>query len=126
MPTLIRLIVVLLILVGIGYGAMFALTVFVHPRDKDVTIRIPAREIILAVRPPDAISLHNVISGTVHRITAEPGRRSVLVEISLPTGTLLARVTPDAIARLGLARGSAVLALVKSTSIEVMLPSRWR
>ena len=46
MPTLIRLIVVLLILVGIGYGAMFALTVFVHPRDKDVTIRIPARDLL--------------------------------------------------------------------------------
>jgi hypothetical protein len=46
MPTLIRLIVVLLILVGIGYGAMFALTVFVHPRDKEVTIRIPARDLL--------------------------------------------------------------------------------
>jgi len=46
MPTLIRLIVVLLILVGIGYGAMFALTIFVHPRDKDVTIRIPARDLL--------------------------------------------------------------------------------
>ena len=46
MPTLIRLIVVLLILVGIGYGAMYALTVFVQPRDKDVTLRIPARDLL--------------------------------------------------------------------------------
>ena len=46
MPTLIRLIVILLVLVGIGYGAMFALTVFVEPRDKEVTIRIPARELL--------------------------------------------------------------------------------
>jgi molybdate transport system ATP-binding protein len=83
-------------------------------------IGIPAREIILAVRPPDAISLHNVISGTVRQITAEPTRRSVLVEIALPSGMLLARVTPDAIARLGLARDGTVLALVKSTSITVM------
>lgn len=46
MPTLIRLIVVLLILVGIGYGAMYALTVFVQPRDKEVTLRIPARDLL--------------------------------------------------------------------------------
>lgn len=46
MPTLIRLIVILLVLVGIGYGAMFALTVFVEPREKDVTIRIPARDLM--------------------------------------------------------------------------------
>ena len=46
MPTLIRLIVILLVLVGIGYGAMFALTVFVQPREKDVTIRIPARDLV--------------------------------------------------------------------------------
>ena len=46
MPTLIRLIVILLVLGGIGYGAMFALTVFVEPREKDVTIRIPARDLV--------------------------------------------------------------------------------
>ena len=44
----------------------------------------------------------------------------MLVEIALPSGGLLARVTPDAIVRLGLAPGGPVLALVKSTSIEVL------
>lgn len=46
MPTLIRLIVILLVLVGIGYGAMFGLVAMVQPRDKDVTIRIPARDLL--------------------------------------------------------------------------------
>lgn len=50
MPTLIRLIVILLVLGGIGYGAMFALTVFVEPREKDVTIRIPARDLVPEVQ----------------------------------------------------------------------------
>ena len=50
MPTLIRLIVILLVLGGIGYGAMFALTVFVQPREKDVTIRIPARDLVPEVQ----------------------------------------------------------------------------
>jgi molybdate transport system ATP-binding protein len=47
-------------------------------------------------------------------------RRSVVVEIALPAGRLLARVTPDAIARLGLGAGAPVLALIKSTLIEVL------
>ena len=45
MPTLIRLVIVLLFLAGLVYGAMFALTVFVEPREKDVTVRVPARDI---------------------------------------------------------------------------------
>jgi molybdate transport system ATP-binding protein len=83
-------------------------------------IRIPAREVILAGRPPEAISLHNIIPGTIRRIALDPARRAVMVEIALRDGALLARVTPDAVARLGLAAGGPVLALIKSTSIEVL------
>jgi len=46
MPTLIRLLVVLLVLAGIAFGAMFALVATVTPRDKQVTIRIPARDLV--------------------------------------------------------------------------------
>ena len=51
---------------------------------------------------------------------AKPRDGSVLVEIALPSGALLSRVTPDAIVRLALAPGEPVLALIKSTSIEVL------
>jgi molybdate transport system ATP-binding protein len=83
-------------------------------------IRIPAREVILAGEPPEAISLHNVISGTVRRIAGDPTRRAVMVEIALTESALLARVTPDAIDRSKLSPGGPVLALIKSTSIEVL------
>ena len=46
MPTLIRLFVILLVLAGLGYGAMFGLVAAVTPKQKDVTIRIPARELV--------------------------------------------------------------------------------
>jgi hypothetical protein len=46
MPTLIRLVVILLVLVGLGYGAMFALVMFVTPNEKEVTLRIPARDLV--------------------------------------------------------------------------------
>jgi hypothetical protein len=46
MPTLIRLVIFLVVLVALGYGAMFALVAMVEPNEKDVTIRIPARDLI--------------------------------------------------------------------------------
>ncbi|UJQ93837.1 histidine kinase [Mariluticola halotolerans] len=45
MPTLIRFLIVLLFLAGLGYGAMFALATFVEPHDKEVTMRVPARDL---------------------------------------------------------------------------------
>ena len=48
MPTLIRLVVILLVLVGLAYGGMFALVAFVEPKEKEVTIRIPARDLLPA------------------------------------------------------------------------------
>ena len=46
MPTLIRLIIILLFLAGLAYGAMFALVTFVQPSPQEVTIRIPQRELL--------------------------------------------------------------------------------
>ena len=103
-----------------GGGAAFWVPMLDLPVNTECRMRIPAREVILAAKPPDAISLHNIIPGFVRRIAADATRRSALVEIALPAGGLLSRVTPDAIVRLGLSPGSAVLALIKSTSIEVL------
>jgi molybdate transport system ATP-binding protein len=103
-----------------GAGASFWVPLVDAAIGVECRIRIPAREVILAGAPPRAISLHNLIWGTVRRIAEESGRRTVLVEIALPEGALLSRVTPDAISRLGLTVGGPALALVKSTSIEVL------
>jgi molybdate transport system ATP-binding protein len=89
-----------------------------RPAGTACRIRIPAREVILAARAPDAISLHNIVPGHVQRVEAAGG--AVLVEVRLPAGAVLARVTPDAVERLSLQEGAPVLALVKSTSIEVI------
>jgi molybdate transport system ATP-binding protein len=83
-------------------------------------VRIPAKEVILAARVPEAISLHNIIPGTVRGLKHGPARRSVLVEIAVADGVLLSRVTPDAVTRLGLEPGRPVLSLIKSTSIDVL------
>jgi hypothetical protein len=46
MPTLIRLFIFLLLLAGLGFGGMVALTLFVKPAEKEITIRIPARDLV--------------------------------------------------------------------------------
>jgi molybdate transport system ATP-binding protein len=103
-----------------GGGATLWVPLLDRPPGTDVRVRVPAREVILAGKPPEAISLHNVVPGQVRRIAGDPARRSVLVEIALPDAALISRVTPDAVVRLGLAPGRPVLALIKSTSIEVI------
>jgi molybdate transport system ATP-binding protein len=85
-----------------------------------VRVRIPAREVALATEPPRSISVHNIVPGIVGSITPNPARRSVLVEVRIDGSGLLARVTPDAIAALGLATGRPVFALVKSVAIEAI------
>jgi molybdate transport system ATP-binding protein len=103
-----------------GGGAAFWVALLDAPVGAERRLRIPAREVILAGKAPDAISLHNIVPGEVRRITSDAAQRSVLVEITLPRGALVSRVTPDAVARLALSPGEPVLALIKSTSIEVL------
>ena len=88
------------------------------PVGQAMRVRIPAREIILATEAPEAISLHNIIPGVVRTIHEDSARHAALVEIDAGA-VLLARVTPDAVTRLGLRPGGKVLALVKSMAVDV-------
>jgi molybdate transport system ATP-binding protein len=103
-----------------GAGVSLWVPLMDSPVGAACRLRIPAREVILAGKPPEAISVQNIVPGTVARIAEDQARRTALVEVALPEGALLSRVTPDAVTRLGLAPGRAVLALIKSTSIEVL------
>ncbi len=53
MPTLVRLLVFLIVIAGIGFAGIVALTVMVDPGEKDVTIKIPARDLTPASQPID-------------------------------------------------------------------------
>ncbi|WP_321341916.1 hypothetical protein [Breoghania sp.] len=50
MPTLTRYLFVLLVLGGLGYGAIWALGNLVEPRPHDITIRMPSDRIDQAGR----------------------------------------------------------------------------
>lgn len=49
MPTLFRLLVAIAFLAGLAFAGMFALSVLVQPTEREVTVRIPARDLL-----PDA------------------------------------------------------------------------
>lgn len=85
-----------------------------------VRVRVPAREVILATAIPESISLHNIITTRVRAISEDTEHHAALVELVAGDAVLLARVTPDAVARLQLAPGVPVLALIKSMAIEVL------
>ena len=72
-----------------------------------VRVRIPAREVILATREPEGLSLHNVLSGTVSAVHADPAFDHVIVQIAVGRVLLLAEVTRDAVGRLGIGGGRA-------------------
>jgi hypothetical protein len=46
MPTLIRLFIFLLVIAGLVFGSMVALTLFVDPGQKQIVIKIPTRDLV--------------------------------------------------------------------------------
>ena len=94
------------------------------PTGTAVRVRIPAREVILAMRAPEGLSLHNVLSGRVSALHSDPGLDHVIVQVAVGALLLLAEVTQDAVDRLRLAVGTPVHALVKSVSLDIITPAR--
>jgi len=85
-----------------------------------VRVRIPAREVILATRPPEGISLHNVLAGIVTAVHADTAFEHVMVQLAVGEVHLLAEVTRDAVTTLGITPGLPIQALIKSVSIDVL------
>jgi molybdate transport system ATP-binding protein len=84
-----------------------------------VRVRIPARDVILATERPVALSLHNTLAGSVSAVRADGDSTHAIVQVAVGETRLLAEVTRDAIASLGIAVGMPIHALIKSVSIEL-------
>jgi hypothetical protein len=94
MPTLIRLVVILLVLVGLAYGAMFGLVAVVDPGEKDVTIRIPARDLVAS--PERAPVVRREIDTTPATPAAAPAAPAATAEPAPTPGTGEALPQPTA------------------------------
>ena len=83
MPTLIRLFIVLIVLGGLGFAGMIALTVMVDPGEKDVTIKIPPRELVAPSAPLDVNNLPAPVN-IAPKESSETSSQSSTVDISDP------------------------------------------
>ena len=88
-----------------------------EPAGARLRLRLRARDVAIATEAPRGISTCNILPATVRAIhPAGPHEAYVTLEIG-PT-PVLARLTRDAVARLGLAPGLEAFALVKSTAFD--------
>ena len=72
----------------------------------------------LATRRPEAISVRNILSGTVVEIAEDSDTAYAETLIDIGGGRLRARVTRQSVADLRLAPGAPVYALVKSIAFD--------
>jgi molybdate transport system ATP-binding protein len=101
-----------------GGGALFAADRALSA-GTTVRLRIAARDVILATSEPPGLSLHNALPATVSAVTVDASGDHVVVQLVVGSVLLLAEVTRDAIARLGIVVGTRVHALIKSVSIDI-------
>jgi molybdate transport system ATP-binding protein len=81
-----------------------------------IRIQLLARDIILAIRKPEGLSVRNELEGVVTELTPDDFE-ALLVKVDIGAGAvLLSRITREAASSLGLQPGSKVWALVKAVS----------
>lgn len=94
----------------------------------DVRLYLLARDVILATARPEGLSVRNVLTGTIARVTADDADTD-LVHVDVGGASVLSRVTRAASTALELRAGMPIWALVKAVSIRghaFVAPSRAR
>ena len=81
-------------------------------------IRVRARDVAVATRRPEGLSIRNVLPGRIVALRPIPERGAVEVRIRLREDVLRARLTLAAVEALELEEGDPVHALVKSISLD--------
>lgn len=96
-------------------GEIAAPTIDMKPGET-VNVRIRARDVALALKPPEQTSILNILPGRVIEIAAEAGPQAhVLIDVGSP---LWARIMKRSIDDLALAPGKPVYALIKAVAVD--------
>ena len=86
------------------------------PPGSEVRLSVRARDVALATKPPEAISLRNVLRGVVRSVREDGPFAEIEVEVG--EARIRARVTRDAAGELGIAPEREVFALLKAVSFD--------
>jgi molybdate transport system ATP-binding protein len=86
------------------------------PEGRRLNLRVPARDVLLALARPEGLSARNVLPGRVAGLREEG--TACLVEVTCGEATLAARLTRASARDLGLAVGRPVFAIVKSVALD--------
>jgi molybdate transport system ATP-binding protein len=118
-----------------GHDANFALTrlslgaaeisvpLAERPIGATLRLQVRARDVALALSPPDSVSIRNVLPATIVSVEFEAGAYAEVLLVSSGQH-LRARVTRKSAVELGLAPGRDVFALIKSIAIDIDRPPR--
>jgi molybdate transport system regulatory protein len=83
----------------------------------EVRAMVKSTDVALATGPVSGLSIRNQIAGTVADVAT--GGAMATVRLTIDGGELTAAITKDAVADLGLAAGTPVVALMKSTEVSL-------
>jgi molybdate transport system ATP-binding protein len=102
--------------VGIAAGRL-AISLRTAPLGQRVRVRIDARDVSLALKPPEHSSITNILPGHVMDVTDDRDPAQRLVRIDVGGQPLLARITLRSVTQLAIAPGMALYAQVKSVAL---------
>lgn len=107
-----------LVSVRIGEVAIWLASDLDLPQDSDVALKIPSRDVSIALQRPEGISIQNMLPAIITAL--EPTRRRAFqtVVMSVDGQRLEAIVTHKAMTELGLSVGQSVFALIKSATFH--------
>lgn len=97
-------------------GGTLTLPFIDRPKGSTVRVRIPAQDILLALKRPEAISALNILETKIIAIREDDGA-GALVTLECGKDRLLARVTRRSAQALGLEPGGACFAIVKTVAV---------
>ena len=88
------------------------------PLGDRIRLRIRARDVAVAIREPEGLSIRNVFAGRLASLTADPQTGFVDALVETRGGRIRARLTRAAVEDLALTAGMPVFALVKSVTFD--------
>jgi molybdate transport system ATP-binding protein len=103
-------------------GGRFAVPLRAEPIGSQARIRLRARDVAVATEPPRGISTQNVLAAQLVSVGDATSSPEVFLQLALGPSIILARVTRDSIARLGLRPGLAVWAVIKAVTFDHAAP----